>query len=396
MEKLTTENLAGQGEPKTMVGGICCPHCVKEGLYEDPRGEEVEMTSSLLSAPSSPGNSEAGSELSQKDIDDAAILEKGGFFKGVDYTSLRVANNLVEKMVKENVAYAQEHREVYADTSIDEDVLEYELPNSDFYMPVQAKRSLGSQEPEIYDKIDEPRIEFQEVEGTPDFDAAFNVLVGFDPVRLPQSDPEATPADDIELSTGWDAEGSDFDYSLDFDYEFINDFEIDLNVADDDMDVDGEPKKFRGKRMDATLDSGAGASVMNPKHAPGYKVEPSPGSIAGQRYVGPGGERIPNEGQLQVGIQLMDAKDKHACFQAAQVRKTLLAVSGVCDKEQFCFFDNDGSWICNRNSPEAIAIRKLIAAMKNKIGVERKGGIYVLPMWLKPAPSKETVFHRQE
>ena len=92
----------------------------------------------------------------------------------------------------------------------------------------------------------------------------------------------------------------------------------------------------------------------------------------------------------------MDAKDKRACFQAATVRKTLLAVSGVCDKEQFCFFDNDGSWICDRNSPEAIAIRKLIAAMKNKIGVERKGGIYVLPMWLKPAPSTEPVFHRQE
>ena len=200
---------------------------------------------------------------------------------GMDvYTFINLSEdtrNTIKKMIKKNVEYAHEPRVVYADTSLDDDVLECELRNLDFYMPVQAKRSLGGQEPEIYDKIDEPRIEFQEVEGTPDFDAAFNYLVGFDPVRLPQSDSEATPAGDIELSTGWASDEDDFDYSFDFDYEIINDSEIDLNVADDEMDVDGEPKRCRGKRRGATLDNGAKASAMNPKHAPGYTVEPSLG-----------------------------------------------------------------------------------------------------------------------
>jgi hypothetical protein len=129
--------------------------------------------------------------------------------------------------------------------------------------------------------------------------------------------------------------------------------EIDMcALGDDDMEVDSVPGYHR---MDATVDSGAGKPVMNPKHAPGYTVYASAGSKAGQNFVGPSGEKIPNEGELKVGIKLESGADRRASFDAADVRKTLLAVSGLCDKEQFVFFDNEGPFICPPELPRGCA-----------------------------------------
>ena len=47
-----------------------------------------------------------------------------------------------------------------------------------------------------------------------------------------------------------------------------------------------------------TVDSGAGASVANPRDLPGVPLKPSAGSQRGQLYVGPGGEVIANLGEL--------------------------------------------------------------------------------------------------
>ena len=110
--------------------------------------------------------------------------------------------------------------------------------------------------------------------------------------------------------------------------------------------------------------------------------------------MGPSGEKIPNEGELKVGIKLESGADRRASFDAADVRKTLLAVSGLCDKEQFVFFDNEGSFICPRNCPEVVQIRALLKKMKSKIKLYRRNGVYVLPMWVKLA-QVQPGFHRQ-
>ena len=96
---------------------------------------------------------------------------------------------------------------------------------------------------------------------------------------------------------------------------------------------------------------------------------------------------------MKIGFQPMDGANKRVTFQAATVRKTLLAVSNVCDKKQFCIFDNDGSYICPRDTPEGQAILKLVALMKHKISVQRKGGVYVLPTWITLVA--DSGFHRQ-
>ena len=58
--------------------------------------------------------------------------------------------------------------------------------------------------------------------------------------------------------------------------------------------------------------------------------------MKGQRYVGPGGEKIDNLGKMTVQV----CTERHGggdissrvTFQGAKVRKPLLAVSGVIDK----------------------------------------------------------------
>ena len=50
-------------------------------------------------------------------------------------------------------------------------------------------------------------------------------------------------------------------------------------------------------------------------------------------------------------------------------------------------FDNDGSAILNRDSPEGREIRRLLKSATDKLNLERRNGIYTLPTWIIP-PNK--------
>ena len=56
-------------------------------------------------------------------------------------------------------------------------------------------------------------------------------------------------------------------------------------------------------------------------------------------------------------------------------------------------FDNDGSAVIRRDSPEGKEIRRLVAAAADKINVHRKNNVYVMPMWVKDPTG--TPFTRQ-
>ena len=53
-----------------------------------------------------------------------------------------------------------------------------------------------------------------------------------------------------------------------------------------------------GTRVELTIDSGGGKSCAPKVLTRGYEIKPSAGSIAGQQFVGPGGERYMNEGKV--------------------------------------------------------------------------------------------------
>ena len=125
-----------------------------------------------------------------------------------------------------------------------------------------------------------------------------------------------------------------------------------------------------------TVDSGAAEPVADPEQFPGCILEPSPGSLAGQQYVGPGpGNKIPNLGQFTTQRMIANGLISNTKFQAAKVRKPLLAVSGLNDRGNPVWFDHDqtgGSFIIPKNSPELQKIRELIQQVKARVRLERK------------------------
>ena len=75
------------------------------------------------------------------------------------------------------------------------------------------------------------------------------------------------------------------------------------------------------------------------------------------------------------------------------ISKPLAAVSDSCDCGNLSVFDNDGSAVIRRDSPEGKEIRRLVAAAADKINVHRRNNVYVMPMWIKG--SAGTPFTRQ-
>ncbi len=125
--------------------------------------------------------------------------------------------------------------------------------------------------------------------------------------------------------------------------------------------------------IEAVVDSGAAEPEAKAGTFAG-KVAPSTMSKSGRKYRGPDGTRIPNEGQQEVQFT---SDEGHRCgmtWQIADVERPLIAVS---------HFTKTGGEIVN------------IASGK-KIKIQRKGGVYVLRMWVPgPAtPSKASPFAR--
>ena len=142
--------------------------------------------------------------------------------------------------------------------------------------------------------------------------------------------------------------------------------------------------------LEIIVDSGAGESVAAHKHLPQCPLVDSPGSLAGQKYLGPGGEEIPNMGQFTAMMTIEGEREGKFTFQAAPVRKPLLAVSSVNDKGNLVVFDGDASFIIPGTGPQVAQLRKLIQTQSGKVKLHRKNGVYTMRAW-KPKP----VFSRQ-
>ena len=109
---------------------------------------------------------------------------------------------------------------------------------------------------------------------------------------------------------------------------------VDFWDAQSTTDDDGEDQDsivdlmaFEGleRGMDITVDSGAGAPVANPKHFPGVQVLPSEASKRGQQFQGPGGDLIPNQGNMapEVLVEVGRCGPHQLC-------------SGKCEKASSC------------------------------------------------------------
>jgi hypothetical protein len=186
------------------------------------------------------------------------------------------------------------------------------------------------------------------------------------------------------------SDGHDEQPSSSFDLNALKIEELDL-MAVDSMQVDGGDG---WEKIDVTVDSGAAHSVADGSLCwPSVRLDESAGSKAGSVYLGPGKERIPNRGQKSLNVRTAGSDAvRRMTFQDAPVRKPLAAVSGITDKGNVVLFDRKGSFIAPEDAPEVQTIRELIKQVKNRIELERRKGVYIMPIWVQTggARSKPT------
>ena len=126
----------------------------------------------------------------------------------------------------------------------------------------------------------------------------------------------------------------------------------------DPVETDGK----RGRYRDITVDSGAGESVVNPDDWRNVVSKLSKGSVKGQRYVGPGGEKMDTLVTVKVRTERHGGSDisSRVTGSWAKVLKPLLAVSGVIDRVNIVVFDGCGSFLLPSSCAGVASVRVAI------------------------------------
>ena len=96
------------------------------------------------------------------------------------------------------------------------------------------------------------------------------------------------------------------------------------------------------------------------------------------------GAEIPNLGCLQPEMVVESGQAAKMVFQAAKVRKPLLAVSACNEKGNPVIFDGENSFIIPGGSSDLARVRELVAEIPNKIKLHQQNGVYKLRAWVKP------------
>ena len=152
------------------------------------------------------------------------------------------------------------------------------------------------------------------------------------------------------------------------------------------MEVRRPDKHKPGRRLvEAVIDSGAEASVADPEHLPG-EMRPSLMSKAGKSYIAANGTEIPNLGETDVAFMTDEGFSCGIPIQCAKVAKPLIAASQLAEAGNEIRLSKTWGKIVNLTT-------------KKEIHLVRRGGVYILRMWVRddvsrPGPA-EAGFTRQ-
>ena len=136
----------------------------------------------------------------------------------------------------------------------------------------------------------------------------------------------------------------------------------------DSVLVNGE--EFIETKVELAMDSGCGKHVTPPSMIEGYAVAPSTASQQGRHFIGAGGDRIKNHGQVEINLAHSDGTKVRSNFQVADVTRMLLSVSQICDNDCEVHFNKSRGWITDKHGKTAGTF-------------QRRGGLYVTEMTLK-------------
>ena len=115
----------------------------------------------------------------------------------------------------------------------------------------------------------------------------------------------------------------------------------------DSVIPDPEMLVSKSERVDiefeVALDSGATDHVCHSGDVPGFVIEASPGSRAGQGFMVGNGDRMPNDGQSLLSLQVSGKNwnSVSTMFQAAAVSRPLMSVGRPCQNGMDILFTKD-------------------------------------------------------
>ena len=136
-------------------------------------------------------------------------------------------------------------------------------------------------------------------------------------------------------------------------------------------------KQVPGARLvEAVVDSGAADPVVQPGLFPGM-TRPSAMSRSGRKYAGPDGSRIPNLGEVDAVFGVDEGFHCGLKMQVAEVQRPLIAVTHLAAAGNRVVLEENGGEIVNIKSGK-------------KVKIQRKGGVYVLRMWIPPTDEGRT------
>ena len=130
-----------------------------------------------------------------------------------------------------------------------------------------------------------------------------------------------------------------------------------------------EPEYYE---VETTLDTGATAHAADRVDFPGYTVEESPGSRAGQQFGCAGGKSLLNEGQMTINmVSPLEGTAIQLCTQVTKVTRPLLSVTKMTEEGKL-------EVLCTQN-------KAVVKDLSGKIlaTFPKKHGLYVCMMRVK-------------
>ena len=145
------------------------------------------------------------------------------------------------------------------------------------------------------------------------------------------------------------------------------------------VSVDERPESEKGwRRVKVTYDTGAGASVAN-KGAFPFKVRPSEAQKKGIHYVDAGGNKIGNEGEMEVQGETEEFQRRQVVFQMAEVVKPLYCSTESIPAGFRTVLDDEASGGCYMEHK----------ATGEKTKLEVEDGVLVFYLWVWEGDEEE-------
>ena len=151
-------------------------------------------------------------------------------------------------------------------------------------------------------------------------------------------------------------------------------FEEVLNMLDVEADDEVMAAHYEEIEVKVTADSGAGDHVSNSADLGSPVIRPSKGSKAGKAFMAASGDRIENEGEVDILLEGGSVPIK-SVFQIANVTRPLMSISRICDHDDNTVkFDKHKGVVFNKRGKELCRFLRDGALYTMKFKVRRPAG----------------------